>query len=578
MDQTRAGSVYVPPAKARIGSDVLVRILGFLTLFEQTKLRVCSHHMGRIIDQSSMLVNPTHVADVVRMLMKNCNIVDAGLILIKFIARPTPTPIILINQFILLLHGDLFAMQQYVEVCALMFNILKEKAINEFIANSDISGDAILPDGSARRGDTILPDGRRNLSANLGPNILPNICSDISVDAAEFCQLSQNNGSARRGDTILPDGRRNLSANLGPNILPNICSDISVDAAEFCQLSQNNGSARRGDTDGFRDYVSSLVFNIEDSTTISKPGFIGSQINSELWKKFVKIVMSYDSRKMSKSIMCASPFDLPTSSSSASEIAEVPSTAAPVYDVLELPNVRKYGDATIMFAYFLYKNNQFEAALKMLDQAEKYNNKNPVLFWLRGLMYHYYINNFNLACASYIHAIELDNDFAYPYFSLGVLMKESENASQANFLFRRCLLIDRNHYMARYYQVNPLPDDDPNKITELRAIIDMHPTCMAPYLNIASILTHRRYHELADKWTYFKEARLLLKRAIKINPNYALLWRDLGSIYIELNEYEKGINCLSMCKQLTDDVALKEQIQNKIEHIEIIQDFYQQCS
>jgi hypothetical protein len=531
MDQTRAGSVYVPPAKARIGSDVLVRILGFLTLFEQTKLRVCSHHMGRIIDQSSMLVNPTHVADVVRMLMKNCNIVDAGLILIKFIARPTPTPIILINQFILLLHGDLFAMQQYVEVCALMFNILKEKAINEFIANSDISGDAILPDGSARRGDTILPDGRRNLSANLGPNILPNICSDISVDAAEFCQLSQNNGSARRGDT-----------------------------------------------DGFRDYVSSLVFNIEDSTTISKPGFIGSQINSELWKKFVKIVMSYDSRKMSKSIMCASPFDLPTSSSSASEIAEVPSTAAPVYDVLELPNVRKYGDATIMFAYFLYKNNQFEAALKMLDQAEKYNNKNPVLFWLRGLMYHYYINNFNLACASYIHAIELDNDFAYPYFSLGVLMKESENASQANFLFRRCLLIDRNHYMARYYQVNPLPDDDPNKITELRAIIDMHPTCMAPYLNIASILTHRRYHELADKWTYFKEARLLLKRAIKINPNYALLWRDLGSIYIELNEYEKGINCLSMCKQLTDDVALKEQIQNKIEHIEIIQDFYQQCS
>jgi hypothetical protein len=486
MDQTRAGSVYVPPAKARIGSDVLVRILGFLTLFEQTSLRVCSHHMGRIIDQSSMLVNPTHVTDVVRMLMKNCNIVDAGLILIKFIVRPTTNPIILINQFILLLHGDLFAMQHYVDVCALMFNILKEKAINEFIVNSDISADTILPDGSARRGDTILPEG----------------------------------------------------------------------------------SSCRGDTDGFRDYMSSLVFNIDDSTTISKPGFIGSQINSELWKKFVKIVMSYDRRKMPKSIMCGSPFDLPTSSSSASEIAEVPSTAAPVYDVLELPNVRKYGDAAIMFAYFLYKNNQFEAALKMLDQAEKYNNKNPALFWLRGLMYHYYIKNFNLACESYIHAIELDNDFAYPYFSLGVLMKESENASRANFLFRRCLLIDRNHYMARYYQVNPLPDDDPNKITELRAIIDMHPTGMAPYLNIASILTHRRYRELADKWTYFEEARLLLKRAIKINPNYALLWRDLGSIYIKLNEYEKGTNCLLMFKQLTNDVALKERIQ----------DFYQQCS
>jgi hypothetical protein len=421
-----------------------------------------------------MLVNPTHVTDVVRMLMKNCNIVDAGLILIKFIARPTPTPIILINQFILLLHGDLFAMQQYVDVCALMFNILKEKAINEFIVNSD----------------------------------------------------------------------------------------ISADTAEFCRFSQNNGSARRGDTDGFRDYMSSLVFNIDDSTTISKPGFIGSQINSELWKKFVKIVMSYDRRKMSKSIMCGSPFDLPTSSSSASEIAEVPFTAAPVYDVLELPNVQKYGDATIMFAYFLYKNNQFEAALKMLDQAEKYNNKNPALFWLRGLMYHYYINNFNLACESYIHAIELDNDFAYPYFSLGILMKESYNESQANFLFRRCLLIDRNHYMARYYQIITLPDDDPNKITELRAIIDMHPTGMAPYLNIASILTHRRYRELADKWTYFEEARLLLKRAIKINPTYALLYRDLGSIYIELNEYEKGTNYLLMCKQLTDDVALKERIRD----------------
>jgi tetratricopeptide (TPR) repeat protein len=490
MDQTRAGSVYVPPAKTRIGSDVLVRILGFLTLFEQTRLRVCSHHMGRIIDQSIMLVNPTHVTDVVQMLMKNCNIVDAGLILIKFIARPTPTPIILINQFILLLHGDLFAMQQYVDVCALMFNILKEKAINEFIANSD----------------------------------------------------------------------------------------ISADAAEFCRLSQNNESACRGDTDGFRDYMSSLVFNIDDSTsatrgqdstTISKPGFIGSQINSELWKKFLNIVMSYDRRKMSKSIMCASPFDLPTSSSSTSEIAEVPSTAAPVYDVLfaELPNVRKYGDATIMFAYFLYKNNQFEAALKMLDRAEKYNNKNPALFWLRGLMYHYYIKNFNLACASYIHAIELDNDFAYPYFSLGVLMKESENASQANFLFRRCLLIDQNHYMALYYQITPLLDDDPNKITTLRAIINMHPTGMAPYLNIASIMHERGYHALAGRKTYWVDAILILKRAIKINPTYALLYRDLGSIYIESGEYDKGTNCLLMCKQLTDDVALKEQIRDEIDRI-----------
>ena len=122
---------------------------------------------------------------------------------------------------------------------------------------------------------------------------------------------------------------------------------------------------------------------------------------------------------------------------------------------------------------FLYKDQQFEAALGLLNRLQP----SALVLWLRGVIYQYHMRDFILACETYVRAITMNPKFAYSYYSLAKLLSEYGDTHTSDFVYRRCLAVDICHYMARLNRAIELDDFDLYKTAELKHVISINPTC-----------------------------------------------------------------------------------------------------
>jgi tetratricopeptide (TPR) repeat protein len=198
-------------------------------------------------------------------------------------------------------------------------------------------------------------------------------------------------------------------------------------------------------------------------------------IPSELFSKLRNIAKD---RKYSVQL-CGSPFDLvsaasasSSSSAAAAESASSSSSAAESAAASDQGSVQVY-NATFLLAYFLYKDQQFEAAIGLLNRL----TPSALVLWLRGVIYQYHTRDFILACETYVCAITMDLGFAYSYYSLAKLLSEYGDTHTSDFVYRRCLVVDPYHYMARLNRAIELDNFDFDKTEELTRVISINPAC-----------------------------------------------------------------------------------------------------
>jgi tetratricopeptide (TPR) repeat protein len=133
--------------------------------------------------------------------------------------------------------------------------------------------------------------------------------------------------------------------------------------------------------------------------------------------------------------------------------------------------------ATFLLAYFLYKNAQVDASLKLIVQIESRNPQNPLTAWLRALICHYHTHEFDQAVSLYLTAIRRSPDFAYPYYSLGTLLNECGPGYilYANLLYSKCMQIDPNNHCA-LLNTAVIESNNIKKISTLYRVIAIYPT------------------------------------------------------------------------------------------------------
>ena len=173
--------------------------------------------------------------------------------------------------------------------------------------------------------------------------------------------------------------------------------------------------------------------------------------------------------------LCGSPFDLVSASSSSSAAASAAassSSASSSATASDQGSVQVY-NAMFILAYFLYKDQQFEAALGLLNRLQQ----SALVLWLSGVIYQYHMRDFILACETYVRAITMNPKFAYSYYSLAKLLSEYGDTHTSDFVYRRCLAVDICHYMARLNRAIELDDFDLYKTAELKRVISINPTC-----------------------------------------------------------------------------------------------------
>ena len=240
----------------------------------------------------------------------------------------------------------------------------------------------------------------------------------------------------------------------------------------------------------------------------------------------------------------------------------------------------KYFEALCLYGYFLYKNGLFASSAMIVRFVLETDPTNYVALWLSGVLCHYHLKDFDACVCQYIKCIEANPNFAYAYYSLGVLLSDAGYTVHASNLYQKCLELDQNHHYARMNHAIALDEDDPEVLEQYMRIMDIHPTELYIYRAVARILLLREQpqpnpedypeDEQPDPLppgpssSDVAEAQEVLQRAIDIDPRGGggepLL--DLGFLHLRhRNDIRKAIKCFKKFIEVAEDRELAERVQ-----------------
>jgi len=83
--------------------------------------------------------------------------------------------------------------------------------------------------------------------------------------------------------------------------------------------------------------------------------------------------------------------------------------------------------------------------------------------------------------------------------------------------------------------------------------INIMPNFLPPYIDLSDILE-------------INEGKEILKRAIRLDPSYDILWEKLGDLYLKEKENKKAIECYNKALELSNE---KERLKKKIKEIKV---------
>jgi tetratricopeptide (TPR) repeat protein len=228
---------------------------------------------------------------------------------------------------------------------------------------------------------------------------------------------------------------------------------------------------------------------------------------------------------------------------------------------------RTCGEATCLLAYFLYKDGQMLEAVRVLDQAAVYDPDSPLRWWVAGVLQHYHFQDFAKSCVAYGRAIAAGPDFAYPCFSLAVLLSDGGDVRKAEFLYRRCFAVDPRHHYALMNRAIALPDGGAAQLGLYRHVMAIHPLEMYVYRATArALLARRPPYQQADPEDV-AEAERVLRLGIAANPRGGGSGHlmDLAFLYVHnRNDYDGARPIFAQFIQLTDNRGLAAEVQRLV--------------
>ena len=251
------------------------------------------------------------------------------------------------------------------------------------------------------------------------------------------------------------------------------------------------------------------------------------------------------------------------------------------YDPFAKPTVKHglvvSGEAVSMFAYVCYKDKKFSTGFKIVNLALKMNSNNYLAYWIMGVYQHYYLKNTENSKQAYTKSFTLRPDFAYPYYSLGVLASDAGQNDKAIALYKQSMDIDPNHVYAHMNYCTCIDDSNIQELIERYShIIEFHPTQIYCYRAVSRQYLNNipQPADFSDSeiHTYLDNAEKILRKAIDIDPNGSdgALWLDLAFIYLR---YRQDISEARKCfteftKRTTDDV-MKARVNLMIQQLNV---------
>jgi tetratricopeptide (TPR) repeat protein len=217
------------------------------------------------------------------------------------------------------------------------------------------------------------------------------------------------------------------------------------------------------------------------------------------------------------------------------------------------------GEAVSLFGYMCYKDRKYSTGFKIVNLAIKMNSNNYLAYWVMGVYQHYYLKNTENGKKAYSKSFTLRPDFAYPYYSLGVLASDTEQNDKAAALYQQCMELDPNHVYAHMNYCVCVGNTATHKelIERYQHINEFHPTEMYCYRAISREYL-QNIPQNPDPENHIDSAEESLKKAIMIDPNGANggLWLDLGFLNLR---YRQDISEARKCfeefsKRTTDDI------------------------
>ena len=201
------------------------------------------------------------------------------------------------------------------------------------------------------------------------------------------------------------------------------------------------------------------------------------------------------------------------------------------------------------------KNN--EKAIEYYEKSLEINDDDPNIWNDCGNVY-FDIRDFDNSIRCYKKAIEIDEDYHWSYYNVGLSLTEQHpqdksKRDEAKDWFEKAIKIKSNYYPALnelglYYLDNGVVDKAENYFN---LAIQSNREYKFPYYNLSKIAKDRGN---------IAEAKTFLKKAIKCDEKYIGALNNLGILYYDESDYDTAM--YYYCKALEIDTFYKYSLYN----------------
>lgn len=187
----------------------------------------------------------------------------------------------------------------------------------------------------------------------------------------------------------------------------------------------------------------------------------------------------------------------------------------------------------VFYSLNLMFNNNFELALKILDEIEKKDPQIPETYFNKALCLTH-LKNYQLSIEYYLKAINFKNDYHQAYLNLGVLYKNLGQPESAIEIYKKALdnIVNKDEI---YINLSEIYKSTGNILESKKYAIEalkISPQNALALNNLGIALIDE--NKLSDSVE-------VLERAVKINPSLALIYNNLGIAYEYSSDYTSAL-------------------------------------
>ena len=212
-------------------------------------------------------------------------------------------------------------------------------------------------------------------------------------------------------------------------------------------------------------------------------------------------------------------------------------------------------DGWVGVASVWFDRNQFQQALKILDEAKHYIPNEFRVFFLLGLCYQR-LHEGILAAEALEHACQLNEKSVDAVSALALVYDELKRVDDSDSAYERALRIDPHNHLTLNNYGYSLAD----RGLQLQRALNMVKEALDQQPSNTSYLD-------SMGWVYFRfgqyeEAERFIRKAIELGTTSAVIHEHMGDVYSKLKQKEKAIGSWKKALELdTSNQSLKEKIE-----------------